>query len=269
MTPALLIILALLLAVAALALRRARDIRDRDVAWAALASKTPWQTPPFAPSMLEDLPEPARRFLAAAIRPGTPLRPMVELRLAGTLAGSPFGAASGMRCYALLAPPFGSVLRVRPARSRLGMSGALIADEAGSRVRFWLLWLVPLRAAPEAEAAARLLVETVLWCPAALLPGHGATWEAIDADTALVSMKIGGEARRAELRVASDGRLASVRVRPAGLVATPAEFRDFDGVSLPVCVCFDGSAAAGAPRLTEARIGDVRFIGPWPGSSRS
>jgi len=69
-----LLILALLLIIAALAFRRAGEIRERDLAWAALAARTPWQAPPFAPAMLDGLPEPARCFLAAAIRPGTLLR---------------------------------------------------------------------------------------------------------------------------------------------------------------------------------------------------
>jgi hypothetical protein len=263
----LIILAVLLLVVGALALRRAREIRDRDIAWAGLAAKTPWQAPPFAPSMLEGLPEPARRFLAAAIRPGTPLRPVVELRLAGTLAGSPFGAERRVRGYAMLAPPFGAALRLYPEPNPLGMSGALIADGAGSRARFWLLGFVPLRAVPDAQAAGRLLVETVLWCPAALLPGGGAAWEAVDVDTARVSMKVGEALHQVEIGVAGDGRLVSVRT--AGLVATPTEFRDFDGISLPATVRFEGDATAQTPRLTEARIGHVRFIGPWPGSRRS
>lgn len=262
-----LLILALLLIIAALAFRRAGEIRERDLAWAALAAKTPWQAPPFAPAMLDGLPEPARRFLAAAIRPGAPLLPVVELRLAGTLAGSPFGADRRLRGYAMLAPPFGAALRLYPEPNPLGMSGALIADGAGSRARFWLLGLIPLRAAPDAQAAGRLLVETVLWCPAALLPGGGATWEAVDADTARVSMRIGEALHQVDIRVAGDGRLVSVRT--AGLVATPTEFRDFDGISLPATVRFEGDATAQTPRLTEARIGHVRFIGPWPGSRRS
>lgn len=266
MALAFLLFLALLLVVAALAPRRAREIRERDLAWAALAARTPWQAPPFSPAMLDGLPEPARRFLAAAIRPGTPVLPVVELRLAGTLAGSPFGAERRVRGYAMLAPPFGAVLRLYPRRNPLGMSGALTVDGAGNRARFWLLGLIPLRAAADA-CATRLLVDAALWCPAALLPGGGAAWQAVDADTALVSMKIGADVQRAEIGVAGDGRLASVRT--AGLVATPADFRDFDGISLPATVRFDGEMAAGAPRLTEARIGHVRFIGPWPGSRRS
>lgn len=266
----LLILLAFLAVTAALAWRGVRDVHARDVAWAALAAKAPWQAPPFAPRMLDGLPEPARRFLAAAIAPGTPLRPIVELRLAGTLAGSPFGAERRVRGYAMLAPPFGSVLRLYPEPNPLGMSGELIADDAGDRARFRLLGLVPLRTgAPVPHAGARLLVETALWCPAALLPGQGAAWEEIDADTALVSLKVGAEIRRAALRVAGDGRLASVRAWPAGPVATPAGFRDFEGVSLPASVRFEDGAMAGAAGLTEARIGDVRFIGPWPGSRRS
>ena len=261
-----LLILALLLIIAALAFRRAGEIRERDLAWAALAARTPWQAPPFAPAMLDGLPEPARRFLAAAIRPGTPVLPVVELRLAGTLAGSPFGAERRVRGYAMLAPPFGAALRLYPEPNPLAMSGALIADGMGSRARFWLLGLVPLRAAPDTHAG-RLLVETVLWCPAALLPGGAAAWEAVDADTVRVSMKVGGALHQVEIGAAGDGRLVSVRT--AGLVATPTEFRDFDGISLPATVRFEGDATAQTPRLTEARIGHVRFIGPWPGSRRS
>lgn len=265
MIATLIILAALLVVVALLGSCRALEIRDRDIAWAGLAAKTPWQAPPFAPSMLEGLPEPARRFLAATIRPGTPLRPVVELRLAGTLAGSPFGAERRVRGYAMLAPPFGSVLRLYPEPNPFGMSGALTVDDRGRRGRFWLLGLLPLRA-PDASAAG-MLVEAVLWSPAALLSGSGIAWEAVDADTSAVSVKVGGEVQRAEIGVARDGRLISVRT--ADLVATPADFRDFDGISLPTTVRFERDAMTQTPGLTEARIGNVRFIGPWPGSRRS
>ena len=43
------------------------------VAWRRLAAPTNDPTP-FTPDLLDDLPEPARRWLAHSIAPGTPLR---------------------------------------------------------------------------------------------------------------------------------------------------------------------------------------------------
>src|SRR5690606_34108851 len=74
---------------AALAFLRARETNARDAAWQTLATKTPWQAPPFEPSMLDGLPEAARHYLAAAIRPGAPLLPTVQPELRGQVVSLP------------------------------------------------------------------------------------------------------------------------------------------------------------------------------------
>jgi hypothetical protein len=259
---------------AALAFLRARETNARDAAWQTLATKTPWQAPPFEPSMLDGLPEAARHYLAAAIRPGAPLLPTVQPELRGQVVSLPGGGRQAMRGYEMLSPPFGSVLRLHPERGTAGLSGAVIFDDA-VRARFWRFGLLPAgRGEPDiAQAAARLLVETLLWSPAALLPGGKAHWREAGNDAARVSMDIAGEQHEAEIETDSDGRLRVIRaVSPAGEVlvtAAPSDYREFDGYFLPARVVFDCHAPQGAPGFLEARVERVRFIGPWAGSRRS
>lgn len=259
---------------ATLALLRARETNVRDAAWQTLATKTPWQAPPFEPSMLEGLPEAAQRYFAATIRPGTALLPVVQLKLRGDVAGLPGGRRREMRGYEMLSPPFGSVLRLYPGRGATGHSGTVIFDGT-IRARFWWFGLVPAgRGEPgPAHMATRLLVESLLWSPVALLPGGKAHWREAGNDAARVSMKIAGEQREAEIGISADGRLQAIRtVSPAGeaqVTATPSDYRKFDGYFLPARVVFDYHVPQGAPGFLEARVERVRFIGPWAGSRRS
>jgi hypothetical protein len=174
----------------------------------------------------------------------------------------------------MLSPPFGSVLRLQPERGATGLSGAVIFDGT-VRARFWRSGLLPAgRGEPDiAHAAARLLVETLLWSPAALLPGGKAHWREAGNDAARVSMDIASEQHEAEIETDSDGRLRAIRaVSPAGealITTTPSDYREFDGYFLPARVVFDYPAPHGAPGFLEARVERVRFIRPWAESRRS
>jgi hypothetical protein len=61
------------------------DDRDAMAAWAALARRPLALPASYDPRMVADLPEPARRFFDFAIEPGTPLRTVVEIAMAGQL----------------------------------------------------------------------------------------------------------------------------------------------------------------------------------------
>jgi len=62
---------------------RGLDQRAMTAEWQRLAALQPAAPERFSPDMVKDLPEPARRFFAFAIRPGTPLLPVVTIEMTG------------------------------------------------------------------------------------------------------------------------------------------------------------------------------------------
>jgi hypothetical protein len=173
---------------AGLALRRA-DLRDDRRTMATLrAQAAAAPAGVFDPVQQDGLPEPARRYLLRAIRPGTPLARCVTLEMQGSflLNGKPLP----MTAHQVLAPPAGFVWQARIGRGPGGFAGSDGLAEGRSWTRFRLGGLVPLvRAGGNADhlrsARTRAMMESI-WCPAVLLPGAGAVWRQIGPDAAEV-----------------------------------------------------------------------------------
>lgn len=164
----------------------------------------------FDPAMADGLPAPAQRYLRRAIAPGTPLARSVRLTMHGTLRLSPEGEPLPMRAEQVLAPPAGFIWRARVGRGILRFRGYDRYGRARGAMRWWLLGVVPIVRAGGVDvtrsAAGRLGGEAV-FVPAALLPGRGAAWEAVDDSTARVRLVVDGEPVTTTLRVDADGRL--------------------------------------------------------------
>lgn len=166
---------------------------------------------PFDPATLTALPEPARRYLTHAIRPGT--APITTLRFALT------GEIKLRRWL-----PFDGHQTIRPAhgfrfaaRARMGLlriSGYdALADGAGEMC--WKLFgLIPVMRAsgPDIDRSAlgRFNGEAI-FTPHRLLPDAGARWHPAGDDAATVILSAGAETTRATLTLDPAGRLRSVR----------------------------------------------------------
>lgn len=88
----------------------------------------------------------------------------------------------------------------------------------------------------------------MIWSPAALLPGPGITWEAVDADTARVTVQRGDLSQAIDVTVDAEGRPVTVsfqrwsdanpekihRLQPFG--AEMSDFREVGGFRLPFLV---------------------------------
>jgi len=198
----------LLIAVLAACTRTDRDDR---AAWEALTLTGEGDV--FYPEMVEELPEPARRFLLHAISPGTPLARSVELEMRGQMFLEPDSDPLPIRAEQILAPPHGFVWRARVTEGFMRISGYDRYLDGEGAMLWRLLGVFPVVRAAGADvtrsAAGRLAMEGVL-IPSSLVPGSGVVWEEVDADRARYRMAVDGE--EVEVTVEVDPRGRPVRV---------------------------------------------------------
>lgn len=223
------------------------DRRADRAEWERLEALQPAAPARFADEMLAGLPDPARRYFTFAIEPGTRLLPVAVIEMSGR-----FGPGSKddpryqpMKARQILAAPEGFVWVMR---STGGMPVA--GSDTGRWTRFRILGLVPVARAGGApdharSAFGRYVAEAVIWSPAALLPGPGVTWTAVDANTARVTVRHGGLTQAVDLSVDDRGRPQAVsfdrwtnanpektfRLQPFGAVMS--DFREVAGYRLP------------------------------------
>lgn len=168
----------------------------------------------FDPESVADLPPPARRYLRHAIAPRRPLARSVALELTGSFRGEGQTDWSPIAARQVLSPGRGFVWEARLSLAPgVWLSGAdWYADGRGGQ-RFALLGLLPVvRASGPAvsrSAAGRLLGESV-FLPAALLPGSGAEWDAVDDRRARVALSVDDLTTTLTLVVAESGALRRV-----------------------------------------------------------
>ncbi|NNU17528.1 hypothetical protein HK107_14440 [Parvularcula sp. ZS-1/3] len=253
---------------------RALDHRSDLSAWQSLASREAKELRLFDLAMVEDLPEPARRYFAFTIAPGTPLHTVAEIDMVGTLDNGSREAPNPMPMEAkqILAPPFGLVWRVRFGK----LSGSDGATPSTSWTRFWLLNTVPVVRAsgPDHHRSSfgRVIAETAFWSPASLLPGPGVRWEAVDRDRARAIVTYGSFQQAVEITVDPEGAPTKVLIKRWSDANTEGEFREqpfggflseyrsFDGYRLPTRV--EGGNLIGTPEyfaFFRAEVSDIRL----------
>ena len=244
---------------------RMKDERMDDAGWAELRSSASGDHKVFNPSMVQDLPEAARRYFLFTIAPGTALVPVTEIRMSGEIGLGNKDAPNykPMRARQILAPPHGFIWQVDAGSGVMRMSGSdgMLNDSAWTR--FWLDWTLPVVRAGEDEnflrsAFGRVVAEAAFWAPASLLPENGVRWEKGDGpNRARAIVTRGSLTQSLEVEVADDGRPLSVaiprwsNVNPEGkwqvqaFGGTLGDFRSFDGFTLPTRV--DGGNHFGTP----------------------
>jgi hypothetical protein len=245
---------AVIVALLALLAWRRADSHAEQAAWRRLVSHQPAAPAQFEVAMIAALPDPAQRFFRFAIAPGTPLHTVAEVSMTGefSLGSKDKPGYLPMRAEQVLAAPHGFVWKVR-AGDRVWFSGSDGVADDDSWSRFWLLGIVPVaRAGSNADhlraAFGRCVAESVFWAPAALLPGDGVRWEAVDESSARVIVAYRGLEQSVELTVDSDGRPVKVvfqrwsnanpaktyQLQPFG--GYLSDYRTFNGFRLPTQV---------------------------------
>lgn len=166
--------------------------------------------PSFDPSMVDELPEPAQRWLRHAIEPGTLMFEAVEIQMSGEIklgTWRPFTATQAV------VPDAGFVWAARTHLAGLPVRGYDSYALGEGRMKWRLLGAIPVASAPEYDAtrsaADRLAAEAVL-VPTSLV---SATWRpADDRDSATFLRHVGHRVARGRVtvRVGPDGQLRSI-----------------------------------------------------------
>jgi len=202
-----------LLAVAVIALIRGGPRQQGVAREIERALWTPGPRETFRTEMVDALPEPARRYLLHAIRPGTLLANAVRLTIRGEVLlkrGADPMPMDGVETLSLR----GYVWRARLSGTLAWIRGH-DAYFKGRATLEWLLWgrLALVRASDAAtarSAAGRLALEAVVWLPSVLLTAPGVTWEATGPDAVRVTLPVDRWRFAVDLTVDQDGRLLQV-----------------------------------------------------------
>ena len=238
---------ALGLALSALLVLLFLDRKADRAEWDRLAALQPEQPEFFDPEMVAGLPEPARRYFSYTIQPGAPLLPVAVIEMTGefSLGTKEDPRYQPMEARQILAVPEGFVWSMR-TRGGMPVSGS----DSGSWTRFRIFGLIPvgrLGGDPDHTRSAfgRYAAEATIWAPAALLPGPGVRWSAVDANTARVTITHGELEQAVDIRLDPEGRPVEVsfqrwsnanpdkvhRLQPFGAVMS--DFRAVGGYRLP------------------------------------
>ena len=204
----LLILTLLALPLLSLVALRLWDERADRMEWARLAASQPANPAVYDPAMVAGLPEPAQRFFNFAIKRGTPLRTVAEIDMGGEFS---LGTRDNpnyrpMAAKQILAAPQGFVWAVA-----MPAVVSVYGSDTGSWTRFRILGLIPVARmggdTDHARAAfGRYVAEAVFWTPAALLPGPGVVWEALDQNTARVTVTHNGLSQAVDVKVNAVGQ---------------------------------------------------------------
>ncbi|WP_299879059.1 DUF6544 family protein [uncultured Sulfitobacter sp.] len=237
--------------VSGLALWRAWNHRADRAEMARLSALQPSDPVPFRYDMIAGLPEPAQRFFRFSIAEGTPLLPVVTIRMHGRFSIGNKDAPNdlAMQATQILAAPEGFIWKVKAGAGVMRLSGS----DSAKWTRFWIgsIWPVARRggdADHRRAAFGRYVAEAVFWSPAAVLPGPNVRWQAVDEDTARVTVHHADLTQSVDLTVSKEGQPTQIvfdrwsdanprktyQFQPFG--GTFSAFQDFQGYRLPTRV---------------------------------
>lgn len=166
----------------------------------------------FEPALLEGLPEPARRWLSHAIRPGTSLHTSAEVSMHGQIR---LGAWRPFTAVQRLTPQDGFVWAATARLFGLPVTGFDRYTRQTGQMRWRLLKLIPLMQAQGPDitrsAAGRHAGELLLYCPAAAL-SNLVSWVAGSDHQATAQIQVGPTTVRVTLTIDAAGALSSIRM---------------------------------------------------------
>lgn len=207
--------------------------------------------PQFTPSIVADLPEPARRYFLFAIAADARLNTVAEVHMRGQFAMGNKDAPNyiPMTAEQVLAAPEGFVWKMSAGSGAMRVSGS----DSASWTRFWLAGVIPVaRSGGTADHTlsgfGRYMSEAIFWSPASVLPSENVVWEGVDENTARVTMTHNDDRQSVDVTVDADGRPVKFvlqrwsnanaekqfRFQPFG--GYLSEFQTFSGFQIPTHV---------------------------------
>ncbi|MDH3300356.1 MAG: hypothetical protein OES24_07605 [Acidimicrobiia bacterium] len=221
--------------------------------WARLAEEGGAPVEHFDSGTVVDLPEPARRFLTAAIPEGAPLGTAVELEMSGRIK---LGIWLPFTARQILRGGVGSVWAATVGGRVIRFVGADSFGLSGGRMQFRFHDRIPVVNAggPDVDrsAAGRLAGETAAWLPQALTPQAGASWKPIDDHSATVILPGPDGPVDVDLTIDSDGQLTEIDLERWNGSAKPPAYQPF-GATIASSLAVDGIHIAGAGTVGWAR----------------
>lgn len=200
--------------------------------WTSLAApaSSP-QVARFDPDSLDDLPEPARRWLGRVLPAGCPLAEGAIIGMHGEIRigprWMPFTAEQILRAGV------GFVWKPVVGGRLVRFVGADLLGPDEARMEFRLHGLLPVARATGPDtaksAAGRLAAETVAWVPQATTPQAGARWTPVDDTHATVTLEAAGEAIDVVIGVDRAGELQTVQLQRWNGAVDPPRLRSFGG----------------------------------------
>jgi Family of unknown function (DUF6544) len=160
----------------------------------------------FSGAELEGLPEPARRHLAQAIAPGTPLATSARLRMRGHIK---LGRWLPFRARQVLDPHRGFVWAARTAGVITGSDRYVHGEGAQEWKLAGLVTVMHAEGPDTSRSAAGRAAAEAIWVPTALLPRFGVRWTADDHDSVTAHYGIGELPMKVHYRLDRDGRMVS------------------------------------------------------------
>lgn len=215
-------------------------------AWTALAEQPSDAVGRFDPSTLTDLPEPAQRFLTAALPDGEPLATAVELEMEGRIK---LGMWLPFTAHQYLRSGTGLVWAAEVGGRLLRFVGADALVPDGARMQFRLHGRIPIVNASgpdiECSGAGRLAAETAAWLPHALTPQAGATWKPLDDDRATVILATPRGPIDVDITIDDHGHLTDIDLQRWHDSARPPRYEPF-GATITSTSDIGGIRIAGA-----------------------
>jgi len=171
----------------------------------------------FSPAQLDGLPAPAARYLRTVLRDGQPVPRHVRIDWSGEFNMGKPGADKWLpftatQDFVPAAPGFVWDARIRKAGLAVHVRDGFVDGEGSMLGKVFGLATVVDKQGGNAFAVAALqrYLGEALWLPAALLPGHGVQWQALDETRAKATIAGGGATAALEFRFGADGLVESV-----------------------------------------------------------
>ena len=203
----------------------------------------------FSPEMIEDLPEPAKRYLLHSIEPGTPLPGHVVFFMKGEFLTSPTAKPMPMTASQILSVPKGLIWKAWMGSGLMKIAGYDYYSDGKGGQKFNLWGLIPfLKSSGDditRSAAGRVGGEAFLM-PSSLLPSGTVTWESIERNSAKAIIAVGNERVEVTMTFDENGALRKVALPRWSNVNPEKEFRympfegtgfsdekNFGGITIP------------------------------------